>query len=192
MSFSANIPQGTDPLPQSYSQLRANFQAINGAFSHNHVGLTRDLSIAGMHNVLMLNPQSADPTTSSTQIALYSKLVSGVANLFFRPASNGTPIQMTFSSIKADGTASQYSFMAGPFIIFAGKLVFQGNGTVITLSQASTVIYSNLCTSPDPNISIPALLPWTTNSGNTFTVNFNPASLPTPKFTGYYLAVGVP
>ena len=164
-------------------QLRANFQAINGAFAQNHVGLTRDQTIAGMHNMMNMNPQSADPTTSATQIALYNKIVGGVPNMFFRPASSATPIQMTYNSVKADGTNSQYSFLAGPFIIFAGEVFNQANNATITLSQATTLIFVNMCASADPVGVTP------TFSGNVITIKL-PVGF--TSFTGFYLAVGIP
>lgn len=191
MSFNPNIPQSTDPILQSFKQLRANFKAINNAFSNNHISLTSDSSIVGMHNVLTLRSQSMDPTTSSTQTAIYNKLVSGTPELFFRPNSNQTPIQLTYPSIKSDLSNNQYSFMAGPFIVYGGFISAPSDGQTVTLTPGTTLLYVDLtmtnAVNPKP-IQSSTIAP-TSISGTSFTIKFQ--STITFTFDAYYFAIGV-
>ena len=196
MSFNANIPQVTDIYLQSGSQIRANFQAINAAFNTNHVGLTEDSSISGMHNVLTLRPQSDDPTTSSSQTAIYCKLANSIPQLFFRPNSNQTAIQLTYPSISTglnnasppEYLTQQYSFLAGPFIIYGGQLSNVSNGTIITLSPGTTLLYVDLTVIGIGGSSGKFFTAATTNiTGTSFTISTQD-TLPNQNY--YYMAVG--
>ncbi len=150
MSFNSSIPLVTDPILLSQSQLKANFQAINNAFSDNHVGLTEDPEFSGMHNQFTFQPQSGDPATDANQIAVYNKLVSSVPELFYRANNSQTPVQLTYPLILtgADNTGvalpQQFSFIPGPFIIFFGEIQNPPNGTVITLAPGTSLLFVDL------------------------------------------------
>lgn len=189
MAFNPNIPLVTDQILISYKQLKNNFQAINNAFVANHIGLTQDATISGMHSTLDCRPQTGDPTTSSTQIALYNKLVNSIPELFFRPPSDGTPIQMTYPSIKIDGSSNQYSFIAGPFIVYGGTLTGPTNGQVITLTPGTTLLYVDLIAIAPVNpqnagYAIPTAL-------NTPANSFTFTAPQTVVSNWYYFAIGV-
>lgn len=196
MTFNPLIPQSGDPILQSYYQLRANFQTINSAFAEDHVGLTQNQDFAGMHNVLTFQPLPSpftDPTTSANQIALYNKLVSGVPELFFRPTSNQTPIQMTFPQIQTGLQSTnpdiffptQYSFIAGPFIIYGGFITGATSGQNVTLFPGTTLLYVNLVA----NVALPSLIAPTNITGTTFTISFSSGS--TSPLNIFYFAVGI-
>ena len=198
MSYSSSIPVITDALGQSYGQVRANFEAINTAFADNHGGLTQDLTIAGMHKVLTMRPESGDPTTSAIQTALYNKLVSSIPALFFRPNSNQTAIQLTNGSIQTGLQSTnpdvyypqQYTFMAGPFIVYGGYLANVANNHVVTLTPGSGLLYVDLTVVNQFGIiGQPAMAVPTSISGTSFTVKI--------KTIGgnrdiYYFAIGAP
>jgi len=192
MSYNANIPLITDPILQSAKQIKSNFQAINSAFSNNHVGLTQDSEFAGMHNVMTMRPQGADPVTSIDEVALYNKLVSSIPELFFRPNSIQNPIQMTFSSIKADSTNTQYSFIAGPFIVYGGFLPATPNNFVVNLTPGTTLIYVDLTAASKFSDKDVPIMPAPQNVvGNSFTVTFSSLA-GTEKLDVYYFAIGLP
>jgi hypothetical protein len=190
-SYNPNIPQTSDPILQSYGQLRANFQQINIAFSDNHVGLTEDPEFSGMHNVLTMRPQGSDPTTTSTQVAIYNKLVSSVPELFFRPSSNQTPIQLTYPSLK-NTTLSQYTFIAGPFVIYTGFINNPTNGQVVTLTPGTSLKYVDLTAA---HVSLQGLfiamaIPTSINTpANSFTITYETGG-PLGSFGVYYFAIG--
>lgn len=196
MSFNPNIPQNTDQYQQSYPQLRANFQAIEAGFNENHTSLTADPNtILGMHELLLMRAQSGDPTTSAIQIASYNKLVSSIPEWFYRPSSSATPIQMTYPSININPSAlTQYSFIAGPFIIYGGYIQIPTNGQVVTLTPGTSLLYVDLIatnvnhvgaafavTAAPTNINTPA---------NSFTISYR-AAIAGSKFDLYYFAIGV-
>jgi hypothetical protein len=192
MSYNTSIPVITDPILQSQAQIKANFQAINYAFSDNHKSLTSDPSFAGMHTVLTMRPQKVDPVTSATQTALYNKLVSSIPNLFFMPNNAQTPIQMTFGSINAGSGTTQYSFIAGPFVVYAGFISNPTSGQIVTLSPATTLLFVDL-TMANSNVSPTAIaeaIP-TNVAGSSFTITTQTFIAGT-KYDLYYIAIGKP
>ena len=202
MSYNPNIPTVSDPTLQSYYQLNANFQAINRSFAENHVGLTQDSTIGGMHN--LFNFQTIDsqslpaPVTSATQAALYTKLVSSVPELFFAPSSAQTPIQLSYPSIQSGLQSTnpnvyyptQYTFVAGPFIFYGGLIKAPTNGQLVTLTPGTTLQYIELIganyVSKNKDINItPVSL-----AGTSFNISFNPG-LANGTFDVYYFGIGV-
>lgn len=192
MSFDPNIPTTSDSTLQSFQQLRANFQAINNAFSENHIGLTQNQIYAGMHDNMIFEP-TTDPATSATQVAIYNKLVSTIPELFFRPSSSQTPIQLTYPSIKADSTSTQYTFMAGPFVIYGGLIKTPTQSQVVTLTPVTTLIFVDLIATNYTNIPsakaiinpIPIAI-----AANQFTIHLVPQST-IGQYDTFYFAIGV-
>jgi hypothetical protein len=203
MSYNPNIPQVTDSLTQSELQIKANFLAINTVFADNHIGLTKDFSVAGMHRVLTLRKQTGatpDPTTTADQVGLYNKLVGGVASLFFRPNNSQTAIQLSYPSIVTGIQSTnptkyfdrQYSFVAGPFVIYGGIIRTPASGDVITLLPSTTLLYVDLIVT---NIQNPQVLrvysaSATNIAANQFTIRYA-TNITTKSIDVYYLAVGV-
>lgn len=127
---------------QSQSQLRSNFQQINSVFGENHAPFTGDKTTRGMHNELSLYQQAGDPTTAIDQVALYTKAVASSSLTFYAPSSSQIPVQLTYPSLSTGPTLSQqYSFVAGPFVIYGGFLTGVNNGDVVTLTPTSTLIF---------------------------------------------------
>lgn len=198
MSYSPNIPNIGDFISKSQRQMLANFQAINQSFFENHVGLTSNEDI-GRHDLLLLRPRNSDPTTIASQNALYNKLVSSVPQLFFRPASNGTPIQMSNSNLNTVQTGSppstQSSFLFGGFTIYMGFIPNCLNMQVVSLTPSTTLRYVGLSMF-FPTGTIPLNIPkiaTAINIGsgnpNEFTVTYGNFS-PTNPVTVYYTAIG--
>ncbi len=181
-----------DFLSISQKQMISNFQAINESFFQNHVGLTAEEDI-GKHDLLSLVPQSGDPTTTITQSAIYNKLVSSVPQLFFRPNSNQTPIQLSNENLDTLQTGAsgsvQSSFMAGPFTIYFGYVINCPNPQSVTLLPASNLIYVGLSTSHLGSVFLPNISIATTIVANTFIIEYNfPVGATLPVV--YYMAVG--
>lgn len=192
MSFNPAIPQSTDPRAQSQSQILTNFSALNAGFSVNHMPMPSDVNtptpFAGMHKVLTMIKQNVDPVTAANEVALYNKLSSGVSQIFFRPQSAGTPIQMTTTNTPAI-PQSIVSFVAGPFIVYAGFVTSPTNGQVVTLTPSSTLIYvgTNALSPRGTNVLV-VMIP-TNISGSSFTIRFQTgASAPYM----YFMAIGKP
>ncbi len=168
---------------QSTSQCRANFQAIGQVFSENHVSLPSTKS-QGAHNLLLLYPQPAspNPTTSATQVGLYNQ--SGTPEVFFVPNNSQTPIQLTYPSIQtgiqtlATPTtpdiyyAQQYSFVAGPFVIYGGFIKAATQGQTVTLTPTTTLIYVGLVMETIPNFNQQMSAIPTGISGSSFNISY--------------------
>jgi hypothetical protein len=199
MSFNSAIPVATDPMLKSQLQTKTNFQAMNTVFGQNHMPFTADPEFSGMHSVVTFREQSGDPTTTSTQTALYTKQVGSLPQLFFRPNSNQTPIQMTNSNVKTGLQSTnppvylsqQYSFIAGPFTVYGGYLPGINAGASFTLSPTTTLIYAGATLDSDlfPGgglIIYPSAI--AIISGSTITIQFqngvNPRNV-------YYFAIGM-
>lgn len=193
------IPQAGDFRQVSQQQIKSNFQSINTVWANNHAALTdADQTFQGMHDVLTMRPQMSDPITAAGQVALYNKLVSSIPELFFRPQSNATPIQLTYPSLQTDLQSTnpnvyyqqQYTFAAGPFVIYGGLIKNASKGQVVTLSPSSTLIYVGLTTanfvgSPSATKStIP-----TNITGSAFTITCQTFAVGT-TFDVYYIAIG--
>ncbi len=196
MSYNPNIPQSTSKRSISQKQIRANYQAIYNAFANNHAAL--GTANQGRHNVLILRDQGmTDPTTSATETALYNKLVSSVPNLFFRPSSSQTPIQMTYPSIRTGLQSTnpdvyyptQYSFVAGPFIVYAGLLTGISQSQVVTLAPGTALIYVGLTALGVSNSLISNTIIPTSISGTSFTIKFENGVILKPPDV-YYIAIG--
>src|SRR5580765_4992511 len=103
MSFIPTIPNAGDFILVSQKQLLTNFDEINDAYNVNHAPMQS--GDAGKHTALTM-AVSSDPTTGADEVALYTK--SGTGNLpqiFFRPASNGTPIQLSYNGTQINNRA---------------------------------------------------------------------------------------
>ncbi len=98
-SYSLNTPQGTQQINNTQGPINTNFQAISTLFSVNHVGFNV-VDNFGTHTVVDYHIQTSDPTTSSTEIAMYSKAVDNVntMELFYRYPNNGNVVQLTGST----------------------------------------------------------------------------------------------
>lgn len=202
MSYNVNIPQITDPILQSQAQILSNFQAINATFGDNHSNLTTNNETLGMHKVMTMRPQASDPTTSATQTALYNKLVSSIPALFFMPNSAQTPIQLTYPSIKTGNNGAtppvffpqQYSFVAGPFIVYGGFLENVTNGFTVTLTPGTNLIYVDLTMTNLPRFTgggpFSGTAAATNISGTSFVVNYQ-GTIPPIVPDIYYMAIGM-
>ncbi len=153
MAYNPNIPQQTNRMVNSQVQIRTNFQTISSVFARNHVQFnsTNPGSLQGMHNVLTFRAQTINPTTSTSQISLFTKTTGANTDLFYAPSNSQTPIQLTYPSISTGLLSEdpdvylpdQYSFMAGPFVVYMGNFK-KVDGSIVTLLPATTLIYVGL------------------------------------------------
>jgi len=183
-TYIPNIPQPSDNPSQSQDQILQNFQSINTVNSVNHVAFND--SDQGKHKFLQMPQQSSAPITAADEAAIYTKDISGLAQLFFREESNGIERQLTNLPITTVGTNKgittpwgikinwgTYSTLATSLAItFAVAFV----GTpIITLGREDNVTPTNKYVS--------YLAGSVTNTG--FTVIGSAAS-----FNGSYIAIG--
>lgn len=129
MSYNASIPQPGDLLSASQGQLLVNFDQINQKFGIDHYGLDPATANDGKHKKVTLPEQSSAPTTGADEGAVYTKDVSGVTQLFYRPSNNGTEVQLSGGSTGwTPGTNSGTLLFGGLRINFGSALVPLGPG----------------------------------------------------------------
>lgn len=92
MAWNPNIPQPTDKLSVSQADILANFQAL-------------DPIVNGVDQFVLLPVQGSAPTTSATQIAIYSRVsaLTGIAELALRRPSSGVITEFTSSTQSNNG-----------------------------------------------------------------------------------------
>lgn len=122
MAYNRSIPQSTDLISNSQSQILGNFQAIDSGttgtgagFSRNHVTLT-DATNGGLHNRIDFYQALASPAISGFVSALYPKTVTNI-ELFYK---NGTQDMQLSNSLLA--AASGQGMLPGGLQIRTGTV----------------------------------------------------------------------
>lgn len=98
-TYIPNVPQGSQQINSTQQPINGNFQDIYDLFEVNHVAFNT-ANTFGTHNFINFVTQTTDPTTISSEIALYTKAVTDDPNgveLFYRYPNNGTVNQLTGS-----------------------------------------------------------------------------------------------
>ena len=131
MAYQNNIPQATDQLSKSQSDILNNFSALQTLIDVNLVDFA-DTANQGKHNLSEYVVQAADPTILSGELAIYNKLssLSGVNELFVRRGT-GTAFPITASSNGANGWTS----LSSGLILQWGQGSVTGQG-VLTFTTA--------------------------------------------------------
>ena len=93
MAYNQNIPQATDTISSSQAEILANFQALKTLIDINHG--TFGAADEGKHKYVTMPEQSSAPTTAADEMALYTKAVSGVTQMFLRNEGSGTEVDFT-------------------------------------------------------------------------------------------------
>ena len=195
MSYNSGIPVGTQYLVESQPQIQSNFQTIFSTFSQNHVSLNQ--STQGKHNSLLFRVQTGDPNTTIDQVALYTKKIANDVLLFFRPSNNQTAIQMNYPNISTGLVSTnpdvyllqQYSYVAGPFVVYLGLIKGAINNQLITLTPATNLIYVGCVLQKVIDFSASIMVIATNIAANQFNVVSDNTR---PKFDFYYIAIGKP
>jgi len=94
MTFNANIPQATDLMSASQSQIQTNFSQSNTAFGIDHTAFDV-VSNQGKHKKVSYLAPIADPATGVGEGISYTKTVVALTELFYRKASNGQVVPIS-------------------------------------------------------------------------------------------------
>jgi hypothetical protein len=93
MAWQPNIPLATDQADVSQGDIQGNFQALDPIFN-------------GINNFIILPAQGSNPTTSSSQVTLFSKNdASSNPQLFYGGPSSVSPVNLTGSGQATNGWA---------------------------------------------------------------------------------------
>jgi hypothetical protein len=84
MTYNPNIPQSTDLISNSQSQILGNFDQLNAQFGIDHVAFnTGSGNGSGFHNKVTFVSNISTPSITGAVSAIYPKVVSAVAEAYF-------------------------------------------------------------------------------------------------------------
>lgn len=121
--YTPTVPQGNQQINNTQMPIKNNFQDIYDLLAVNHVAFNTPDTF-GRHTLVSYVEQGVDPSTLSTEMALYSKSVTNDANgaeLFYRYPSNGNIVQLTgVTNVPTGGSSltSGGTFTAGGTVAF--------------------------------------------------------------------------
>ncbi len=152
-TYISNVPQGNQQINNTQQPIEGNFQDIYDLLAINHIPFNT-ANTFGRHTLVEYVNQATDPSTNSTEMALYSKSVSNDTNgseLFYRYPSNGSVVQLTGltstptggSGLTTGGMFSSGSSGVNFGIAAGGSWQYLANGILVT-----SFYISNLVTSP--------------------------------------------
>lgn len=131
MAYTPGIPNSTDVISQSQSQIRTNFVELNSQFAIDHVAFNAG-SDNGKHKKSTYIEQASDPNPSPNECALYSKESSSVTELFFQRENSGSVIQMTIGDPIAASTGQ--TFLPGGIILKWSSSTITSNNQLFNFS----------------------------------------------------------
>lgn len=148
MTFNANIPQATDLISASQSQIQTNFSQSNTVFGVDHTAFDV-VTNQGKHKKSTYVEQLANPATSPDELTLFSKDLGGATTLYLRKENNGTVIQMSGQDPVA--ASEGQTFLPGGMILKWGKQVTVSDGVLFTYGTGAfpTATFM-VCISPAP------------------------------------------
>lgn len=163
-TFTSDTPQSPNPMNGTQPIILENFRAINEYVNVNHV--TFNQSDAGKHNFLSMQNQATDPTTTSTEIAMFTQ-VTGSPNpseIFIQYPTGGSTIlssvEISNQTVPVAGTGTSGGNTSEGYCSFPSGIVFRwGNTTVkntgstLTYSSGPTYIQYNYCAAGSPTQS---------------------------------------
>lgn len=134
-TYTPDVPLGPTPMNETQPTILQNFQAINELIPVNHVGFNIPNNF-GKHNTVTMEQQSVDPTTASTDLAVYVKATGdpNPAEIFYRYPNDGTVEQLTGSTGTAAATLTLTSSGVGYCSFSSGLKIFFGTQSITSIS----------------------------------------------------------
>lgn len=141
MAYNQNIPEASDLISQSQADLKANFQAIQTLLTVNHeiFGAAGE----GKHKHVSFPNQSASPTTTATEVAVFarSSSLSSASELCVRRQSDGNVYEFTSSTAAANG----WTRLPSGILIKWGSSATVGGAQTISFPVAASVpVFSSI------------------------------------------------
>lgn len=140
-TFSTTVPQASQKISATQQPIQSNFGAISDFVNANHVGFYDAINF-GKHTFTTLPFQGSDPSTSSTEMVLYTK-ATGTPNageLFCRYPNNGAVLQISGSSIGQGGPSTNgWSYLPGNILMKWGQAtgITPGANTIVFPTSGS-------------------------------------------------------
>lgn len=136
MAYQPNIPQATDLISQSQSDILGNFQALQTLIDVNHVDFAS--ADQGKHKWCSFPAQGSSPGTTATEVAVFCRTstLTTFNELCIQHPSNGTVVEMTASNLNTPG----WSFLPSGILLKWGTVTSAGAGShVFTYPTGATI-----------------------------------------------------
>jgi len=192
-----DVPKAGQTLGNTRVDINQNFSVIGSTFAVDHVGYN-DIG-QGKHNKVTMPVQSADPVTAASELALYSKTVSGVPALVLRQQSSGAITDFTTAG---KTTAGWTRLPSGILLKWNYGVAFSGASYDLIINTSTNVPGSPAFTSMF-NVQISFIYPASTITADghktgllnitspNFTVRKFGGSFPPNTVSIAYLAIGI-
>ena len=193
MTYNPAIPRSTDRPSSSQAQILTNFGQLNTIFGSDtgsgqvgdHIAFdSGDVADRGKHAKVRLVEQMGDPSTATDEMALYTKAVSGVTQLFVRDEMSATIRQITGLTPSAAIAGSRTILTPFGIRFNFGSVNISSVGTAITFHTAFSsdvfFVVANQRGGQSEAISVDLI------TVNGFTGKSSSSNLPT-----YYFAMGI-
>lgn len=135
MSFTPGIPASGQSLGSSRTQVLNNFAVLRSTVATNHIDVNN--AGAGKHNLSEYVAQAQAPATTTGEVAMYCRSVSGTSQLFLQQENQlaaATDIQMSRLDKGILNAQTGYSFLPGGLIIQWGRDAFVGAAVAKTVT----------------------------------------------------------
>ena len=168
MAYKNNIPQATDAISQSQSDLLNNFAAIQTLIDIDHVDFAN--ANQGQHNKVTFPVQGGAPVFAAGSLGLYNLAYSGTNQLFFNNAA-GTNYPITASGTTGSPVAtSGWTYLPSGMLLVWGQATIVAGGT-ITVNYSSVTGFAGFTTAA----MVPQLTRMSTSATTTNFVSVAPA-----------------
>lgn len=119
--YNPSVPKQTDDIASSQPDFLANFQSLFDVFANNHVAFNE--SKQGYHDVVQLFEQKSSLQTTTSELSIYSKKVTGQTDqVFLRRPGNGEEIQLTNYQIYPSSSGDAFfTTLPGGVIVYFGR-----------------------------------------------------------------------
>lgn len=134
MPYQNNIPQATDRIKDSQSDILGNFAAIKTLVDINHV--TFDIADQGKHKWVSMPVQAASPATLPGEMALYTKTSTYTTEpeIYLRRQTTGTEVEFSSGLLANQG----WCYLPSGILLKWGNGIANGL-TTITFPAAATI-----------------------------------------------------
>lgn len=196
MSYNNAIPQPTDRISNSQSQLLENFSQIETVFSLNHVNFNNG-GDSGKHSYVEFKEQAIDPAVVVDQWTMYSKDDGTNNQIYLRSPSNYTGTigaGTVFPFTTFDGSANGWTRLPSGLVMKWGTGSANGS-LVVNMSQGPAFAATPLFISVTPLTGINPVnvaITVTALAATNFTVFGSQRTTTTATSVPfYYLAIGI-
>ncbi len=125
-TYNPNIPTPKTKWSQWQPLFQENFTVLNDDFSVNHIPLTSSTN-AGNHTNIQLFENTKDQQVSSSELAIYSKEVTGQTDQLFINQFGVQPYQYSNYQIYQITDNQYFTFLPGKLILYFGLWVLGTN-----------------------------------------------------------------